>query len=160
METVPDLISTIFERKGAEGSGLRGLRNHLVFVVADETRIDEMKRRSSGVSRWAELIKPDRIAELADYQQRKVRELESRSEQEVAIAIQQCYRHLFYPSRQRLSTTLVDLAHAAVDIHSASERPGSGQQQVVRTVRESANQSCDYQRTPPSHRVTYVTARH
>jgi hypothetical protein len=149
VEVVPDLISTIFERKGAEGSGLRGLRNHLVFVVADETRIDEMKKKIVRRLAMAELIKADRIAELADHQQRKVRELESGSEQQVAIAIQQGYRHIFYPSRQRLSNSPVDLAHAAVDIPSASERPGSGQQQVVRTLRESANQKLRLSEDPP-----------
>ena len=68
---------------------------------------------------------------------------------EVATAIQQCYRHVFYPSRQRLSGSPVDLAHAAVDIHSASERPGSGQQQIVRTLRESANQKLRLSEDPP-----------
>jgi hypothetical protein len=43
----------------------------------------------------------------------------------------------------------VDLAHAAVDIHSASERPGSGQQQIVRTLRESANQKLRLSEDPP-----------
>lgn len=68
---------------------------------------------------------------------------------EVATAIQQCYRHVFYPSRQRLPGSPVDLAHAAVDIHSASERPGSGQQQIVRTLRESANQKLRLSEDPP-----------
>jgi hypothetical protein len=43
----------------------------------------------------------------------------------------------------------VDLAHAAVDIHSASERPGSGQQQIERTLRESANQKLRLSEDPP-----------
>jgi hypothetical protein len=79
---------------------------------------------------------PERLLDLAEHQQAKVRELEARSEADVAIAIQQCYRHLFYPSRTRLTGASVDLAHSALDIHSASERPGSGQQQVVRALRE------------------------
>jgi hypothetical protein len=36
-----------------------------------------------------------------------------------------------------------------VDIHSASERPGSGQQQIVRTLRESANQKLRLSEDPP-----------
>jgi hypothetical protein len=140
VDAVPEIIARIFERKGSDGVGLRGLRNHLVFVVADEARIEEMRKKVVRRLALAELIKPDRIAELADHQQRKVRELEQKSEMEVATAIQQCYRHVFYPSRQRLPSSPVDLVHAAVDIHSASERPGSGQQQIVRTLRESANQ--------------------
>jgi hypothetical protein len=68
---------------------------------------------------------------------------------EVATAIQQCYRHVFYPSRQRLPGSPVDMAHAAVDIHTASEKPGSGQQQIVRTLRESANQKLRLSEDPP-----------
>jgi hypothetical protein len=149
VEAVPELITRIFERKGSDGVGLRSLRNHLVFVVADETRIEEMRKKVVRRLALRELIKPDRIAELADHQQRKVRELEQKSEMEVATAIQQCYRHIFYPSRQRLPGSPVDLAHAAVDIHSASEKPGSGQQQVVRTLRESANQKLRLSEDPP-----------
>ena len=149
VDAIPEIIARIFERKGSDGVGLRGLRNHLVFVVADEARIDEMRKKIVRRLALAELIKADRIAELADHQQRKVRELEQKSEMEVATAIQQCYRHVFYPSRQRLSGSPVDLAHAAVDIHSASERPGSGQQQIVRTLRESANQKLRLSEDPP-----------
>jgi hypothetical protein len=149
VDAVPELITRIFERKGSDGVGLRSLRNHLVFVVADETRIEEMRKKVIRRLALVELVKPDRIAELADHQQRKVRELEQKSEMEVATAIQQCYRHVFYPSRQRLPGSPVDLAHAAVDIHSASERPGSGQQQVVRTLRESANQKLRLSEDPP-----------
>jgi hypothetical protein len=149
VDAVPEIIARIFERKGSDGVGLRGLRHHIVFVVADEARIEEMRKKVVRRLALAELIKPDRIAELADHQQRKVRELEQKSEIEVATAIQQCYRHVFYPSRQRLSGSPVDLAHAAVDIHSASERPGSGQQQIVRTLRESANQKLRLSEDPP-----------
>ena len=149
VEDVPEIIARIFERKGNDGVGLRGLRNHLVFVVADDARIEEMRKKVVRRLSLGELIKPERIAELADHQQRKVRELEQKSEMEVATAIQQCYRHVFYPSRQRLPSSPVDLAHAAVDIHSASERPGSGQQQIVRTLRESANQKLRLSEDPP-----------
>ncbi|MCB1127140.1 MAG: hypothetical protein KDM81_11620, partial [Verrucomicrobiae bacterium] len=149
VDAVPQLISTIFERKGADGAGLRSLRNHLVFVLADEARIEEMRRKVARRLALSELVKPERISELADHQQRKVRELEQKSEMEAAAAIQQCYRHLFYPSRHRLPNSPVDLAHAAVDIHTASEKPGSGQQQIVRTLRESAMQKLRLAEDPP-----------
>jgi hypothetical protein len=136
VDTVPDLIARTYERKGAEGGSLRQLRNNLVFIVADESRIDDMRRKIVRRLALNELKKPERIAELAEHQQAKVRELEGRSEAEVAIAIQQCFRHLFYPSRNRITGAAVDLAHSALDIHSASERPGAGQQQVVRALRE------------------------
>jgi hypothetical protein len=53
----------------------------------------------------------------------------------------------------------VDLAHAAVDIHSASERPGSGQQQIVRTLRESANQKLRLSEDARQSRRGYIRDR-
>jgi hypothetical protein len=136
VESVPELVARLYERKGAEGGSLRALRNNLVFVLAEEARIDEMKHKMARRMALKELKSPERLLDLAEHQQEKVRELEARSETDIAIAIQQCHRHLFYPSRTRASGASVDLAHSALDIHSASERPGSGQQQVVRALRD------------------------
>ena len=136
VENVPDLIERIYARKGAEGSALRALRNSLVFVVADDARKEEMRRKTHHRLALRELKKPDRLIDLAEYQQDRVREMEARSEQELAIAVQQCYRHVFYPSRNRVGTSTVDLAHSAIDAHSASDQPGAGQQQIVRALRD------------------------
>ena len=136
VEDVPELIERIYSRKGAEGSALRMLRNNLLFVVADEARKDEMQRKATRRLALRELKKPERLIDLAEHQQAHIRELEARSEQELAIAIQQCYRHIFYPSRDRIGATNIDLAHTAIDMHSASDRPGAGQQQIVRAMRD------------------------
>jgi len=80
---------------------------------------------------------PDRLAQLPKHQQEKVHELYQKSEQEIAIIVQQCYRHLFYPSRNRLDGANVDLAHTAFDLPSASERPGNGQQQIVKALTDN-----------------------
>ena len=136
VEDVPELIERIYSRKGAEGSALRILRNNLLFVVADEARKDEMQRKATRRLALRELKKPERLIDLAEHQQAHIRELEARSEQELAIAIQQCYRHIFYPSRDRIGATNIDLAHTAIDMHSASDRPGAGQQQIVRAMRD------------------------
>ena len=132
VEGVPDLVRRIHSRKGSEGSALRALRNSLVFSVADEERKDDMRRKARRRLALRELKKPERLAALAEHQQAQVREQEARSEQELAIAIQQCYRHLFYPSR----TGKGDLEHSAIDAHSASDEPGAGQRQVVRALRD------------------------
>ena len=136
VENVPELIERIYARKGSEGSALRALRNNLVFVVADGARKEEMRRKTYYRLALRELKKPERLIDLVEHQQAKVREMESRSEQELAIAIQQCYRHVFYPSRNRVGASDVDLAHSAIDIHSTSEQPGAGQQQIVRALRD------------------------
>lgn len=136
VEAIPPLIERIFSRKGADAGAFRTLRNHLVFVVGDAARKGEMRAKTVRRLALREFLREDRLAQLPAHQQDKVRELEARSEQELATAIQQCYRHVFYPSRNRLSGSDYDLAHTAVDMPSASERPGSGQQQVVRALRD------------------------
>ena len=136
VEGVPELIGRIHSRKGSEGSALRTLRNNLVFVAADDARKEEMRRKSQRRLALQDLKKPERLVDLAEHQQDKIRELEARSEQELAIAVQQCYRHVFYPSRNRIGASGVDLAHSAIDVQSASDRPGSGQRQVVRALRD------------------------
>jgi hypothetical protein len=136
VETIPDLVTRIYERKGADGGSLRLFRNNLVFVAAEEGRIEEVRRKTARRLALRDLKDGARLKDLAEHQQAKVKELESRSEADVAIAIQQAFRHLFYPSQARLSGAVVSLAHSALDTHSVSEKPGSGQQQVVRALRD------------------------
>lgn len=133
-EDVPELVRRIYLRKGSDGSALRILRNNVVFAVADGARKEEMRRHAFRRLALRELKRPERLSDLADHQQDKVRELEARSEHELAIAIQQCYRHVFYPSRHRVETADVDLAHSAIDIHSTSDQPGAGQQHIARAL--------------------------
>ena len=136
VDAAPELIARIYTRKGAEGSALRMLRNHLVFAVADAERTEVMQ--GAAVRRLAlqALLRPERLAELAEHQQATVREQAARSEQELAVDIQQCYRHLFYPSRNRVGAADIDLAHTAIDLPAASDQPGAGQRQVVRGLRD------------------------
>lgn len=136
VDTVPELVARIWERKGSEGSALRSLRNNLMFIVAEEGRIEEMRQKMARRLALRELKAPARLGELAEHQQIKVRELEGRSEADVAIAIQQCYRHLFYPSANRVPGASVSLAHSSLDTHSVSEKPGAGQQHIVRALRD------------------------
>ena len=136
VESVPELIQAIYERKGAESKALRSLRNHLVFLVADDAQKDEMQRKIRERLALQELKKPERLLDLAEHQQDKVRELETKSEQMVAVSIQQCYRHVLYPSRNRIGSSTVDLAHSALDIPSASQKPGAGQNEIVRALRD------------------------
>ena len=136
VDKIPELVERIQTRRGADGAQLRTLRNNLVFVVADEARKEEMRRAAVRRLALLALKRADRLADLAEHQQAKIRELEAGSEHSLAIAIQQCYRHVFYPSRNRLGVSGVDLDHSAIDLPATSDQPGAGQQQVVRALRE------------------------
>jgi hypothetical protein len=136
VESVPDLVAQIVARKNADGSAFRELRNNLLFAVADEDKVAEMRRAMVRRLALAELRKPERLADLAEHQKAKILELEERSESQVAVAIQQCYQHVFYPSRNRMPRAEVDLAHTALALHNTSDSPGAGQVQILRTLRE------------------------
>ena len=136
VDGVPGLIDRIYSRKGSDGSALRLFRNSVVFVAADESRCEEMRDKVRRRLALRELKKPERLEALADHQRTKVREWAERSEADEALSIQQCYRHVFYPSRNRVGDSMVDLAHTAIDAPSTSDRPGAGQQQVVRVLRD------------------------
>ncbi len=134
---VPALVERIFRTKGTQGD-FRQHQNHVVFVLADEGAREAMKQRMMRRLALEALRAPERKAQLSGHQQDKVDELYQRSEQELALAIQQCYRHVLFPSREnRVEGAGIDLAHVAIDVHSASEKPGQGQQQVLRVLADN-----------------------
>ena len=133
---VPELIRRIYLRTGKEGQKTRRLRNNVAFLVADGGFREKMRAAIRHRLALTALNRDDRLANLAEYQRAKIEELDGKSEQAVALAIQTCYRHLFYPSQQAAASGGVALAHTAIDIPSTSDQPGAGQNQVVRVLRD------------------------
>jgi uncharacterized protein DUF499 len=137
VDAAPHLVERIFKHKGMDEKAVRMNRNALAFIIADEGRKEEMQHRMVRRLALQQLTRAERIGELAEHQQAQVREQARRSEQELAVAIQQCYRHVFYPSRNDRVSDGADLGHTAIDVPSASASPGAGQQQVVRALRDN-----------------------
>lgn len=131
---VPELVGRIYAQKDASG-GLRINRNNLVFLLADQSRKEEMRHKMVRRLALNELRRPERLNELPDHQQDRIKEWYQRSEHELALAIQQCYRHVIYASKHRIEGAELDLAHSAIDVQSASDKPGQGQKQVVEVLR-------------------------
>lgn len=121
--------------KGANEE-LRSFRNNLVFVVADERLREEMKQAVKRRLALQELKKEERMENLADHQQRTVNGEFEKSSFTIAVAIMQCYRHLFYPSHVTLGGGDAQLAHTAIELANASDSPGNGQVHIKRTLRE------------------------
>ncbi|MCZ8164568.1 DUF499 domain-containing protein [Silanimonas sp.] len=134
-EGLPDRVQEIFERKGNSGS-LRMQRNNLVFLVADEGRVPLMVERMMRRLALQQMTRNERIRELPEHHQAKLREWQERSRHELAVAVAQCYRNLYYPARNRAAGANVDLAHSVIDLGTASDRPGAGQQQVLTALRD------------------------
>jgi len=133
---LPPLIEEIFKYKGTD-QRLREFRNNLVFVVADERQIKNMKDRVRRRLALQELRKPDRKRVLAAHQQEKVEDEFQKSSLEVAEAILQCYRHLFFPSNLPMPGSSEPIAHAAIEVPHASDSPGNGQLHVARVLTEN-----------------------
>lgn len=127
---VPEIVERIYLHKGA-ANDWRHNRNNVVFLLADASTIPAMRQKMVRHLALEALKAPDKLRDLADYQIKKMQELAERSKQELALAIQQTYRHIFYPTRNRVEGAKSDLGHTAVDVQTASDRPGDGQRQVV-----------------------------
>jgi hypothetical protein len=95
---IPDLVDRIFRFKGSQND-FRTMQNNLVFLIADEALKDEMRAKMVRRLALEAMRQPQRLGELAEHQQEKVHGQYHGSEHELALAIQQSYRHLFFPSR-------------------------------------------------------------
>jgi hypothetical protein len=132
---VPPLVEKLFRETGNIGN-FRQLQNNVVFVVADDGERERMKELVVRRLALDAMKQPDALNQLAEYQQAKLQELYRKSESDVAIGIQRCYRHIFFPSRLRVESSGVDLGHTALDYGTTAERPGDGQKHVVTYLRE------------------------
>jgi hypothetical protein len=133
VDQVPELVARIHKHVGSDERGFRKLLNNLVFVVADQGRIGEMKQAIARGLALAELVKPERSGDMAPHQQLKLREDLTKSPQQTNQAIQQCYRHIFYPSPSKLSEGS-ELAHTAIEMTSTEQ--SDGQRAIVRALRD------------------------
>lgn len=132
-DPVPALLRRLHERKGADDKELRLRRNHLAFLAAEAGRKENLRQRAVRRLALAELKKPVHSDDLADHQQKMVGELEKKSQTDLALAVQQCYRRLFVPRAAAAGGSLEPLP---LDDYDASEKPGNGQRAVVRALRE------------------------
>lgn len=129
---IPDLVSRIY--CNSSENHLRINRNNLIFVVVDESKVEDMKIRMRRRLALEDMRNPAKQADLADHQKQQLMERYRISEQEVAICVQQTYRHVFYPTCHRLEGAKENLQHTTVEVQNASANPGSGQNQIIRVL--------------------------
>jgi len=133
---VPSEVMDLFLHAGAEQKN-RTLRNNLGFVVADERLRENMRQKVCRRLALHEIRKPERMRDLADYQQREVNEQYEKLSLEISETILHCYRHLFFPSNLPMAGTEEPIAHCAIEVHNASDSPGDGQVHVARVLRQN-----------------------
>ncbi|MDV7396185.1 hypothetical protein RZS08_32630, partial [Arthrospira platensis SPKY1] len=122
-------MARMYQYKSANDHQLRQHRNNLVFLAIDAANRSDIWDKMAYRLALGNLRQPERRKDLTAPQQERLEGLYQQSEQALAVAIQQAYRHLFYPSKLRLEGATLDLAHSVVDLPSASANPGDGQRQ-------------------------------
>ncbi|MCY3537158.1 MAG: DUF499 domain-containing protein, partial [Cyanobacteria bacterium MAG IRC3_bin_20] len=131
---LPELVVRLFKERG-DNANTRRNRNNLVFVCADRLQVDDMLRKTRTFLALGQMQQVDLFASLQSHQQEQVKERHGRAQQAFALAVQQAYRHVFYPERGPEPD--VPLVHAAVTVTNASSEPGVGQKQVERVLRDA-----------------------
>ncbi|MYF35370.1 MAG: ATP-binding protein [Synechococcus sp. SB0678_bin_12] len=131
---LPELVVRLFKERG-DNANTRRNRNNLVFVCADRLQVDDMLRKTRTFLALGQMQQVDLFASLQTHQQEQVKERHGRAQQAFALAVQQAYRHVFYPERGPEPD--VPLVHAAVTVTNASSEPGVGQKQVERVLRDA-----------------------
>ncbi len=74
VDQTPELVARIHKHVGSDERGFRKLLNNVVFVVADEGRLADMKRSIARALALQELVLPERSKDMAPHQQEKLRE--------------------------------------------------------------------------------------
>ena len=131
--SLPEDLATLATTAGA-GGGFRKFLNNLVFVVAEHGEVNRMKaqtRRQLGLER---LQSTGGMEDLADYQQARVKEMTAKVGLESAVAIAQCYRHLFYPDRGGMTRGRAKLSHTPMGLADTASDPGNCQKNVQRAL--------------------------
>lgn len=144
---LPELVIRLFREKGDSGN-TRGNRNNLVFVCADADQVAEMERKARTFLALQQMQQGDLFTSLPEHQKEQVKRRFGLSEQAFALAVQQAYRHVFYPERGPFSEEQ-NLQHAAITVTNASSEPGVGQKQVERVLQQ-ANELILADGQPPS----------
>jgi len=132
---LPSELVRMAIKKGVQEDD-RVLQNNLVFVVADQKLVPDMKNALRRRLALETIVNGPLMQDLADYQQSKVREEHEKSRTKVAISILQCFRHLFYPSSTPLGAGKARIGHTTIELHNASDTPGNGQKHIKRALRE------------------------
>jgi len=131
---LPELVVRLFKEVGTQGNTRINL-NNLVFVCADRLQVDDMLRKTRTYLALRQMQQGDLFASLQSHQREQVKDRYGKAELAFALAVQQAYRHVFYPERGQWAE--VPLTHAAITLTSSSSDPGVGQKQVERVLREA-----------------------
>ena len=93
----PELARKIADYAGTL-EGYRRFRNNLLFLVADDERVDEMVQTAQRYLAIARITSDaERMSEFTAEQRKKLKKMGEAAELEVRVSITCAYRHLYFP---------------------------------------------------------------
>jgi hypothetical protein len=114
--TAPSRLGEILNAAGATGSP-RTFRNSLVFVVADDDHVETMRDRTRAMIAATSLAGDHaRLAQFDPEIRSKIEMRRDKARMEARIAVNRCYRHVYYPSNERSNSYLTHRELPAQDI--------------------------------------------
>ena len=93
----PELARKISDYSGTL-EGYRRFRNNVLFLVADEDRVDDMVETAQRYLAIARITgDAERMSEFNEEQRKKLKKMGEAAELEVRVVITRAYRHLYFP---------------------------------------------------------------
>ncbi len=131
----PEMARKLAGRSGTL-EGFRRYPNHVLFLVADGDRVDEMvatAQRYLAINR----ITGDaqRMGEFTEEQRKKLKKMGEAAELEVRVAITRAYRHLYFP-RADAPQRDANLAHELLPAQDQGDVPEDQSVVVLRALRQ------------------------
>lgn len=105
-ESVPTLVVDMFDKSGSVGSP-RKYRNSVVFAIADTDQIDALKDRARALIA-ADSLGTDtaRLSQFSAEIRKKIEAYQKQASLEARIAVNRCYKHIYYPINDRANNHL------------------------------------------------------
>ncbi|NKR29286.1 DUF499 domain-containing protein [Rhodococcus hoagii] len=106
VDAVPALVVDMFDKSGSVGSP-RKYRNSVVFAIADTDQIDALKDRARALIA-ADSLGTDtaRLSQFSAEIRKKIEAYQKQASLEARIAVNRCYKHIYYPVHDRSNNHL------------------------------------------------------
>lgn len=106
VDAAPTLVVDMFDKSGSVGSP-RKYRNSVVFAIADTDQIDTLKDRARALIA-ADSLGTDtaRLSQFSPEIRKKIEAYQKQASLEARIAVNRCYKHIYYPVHDRANNHL------------------------------------------------------
>jgi len=131
----PELARKIADYAGSL-EGYRRFRNNVLFLVADDERVDEMVQTAQRYLAIARITgDAERMSEFTEEQRKKLKKMGEAAELEVRVSITCTYRHLYFPRADALQRDS-NLAHEMLPAQDQGKVKQDQSAVVLRALRQ------------------------